>query len=438
MSAVIETNVGSLHVKLHVQAAPKACINFLKLSKAKYYNWCLFHRIERDFIAQTGDPTGTGKGGESIFGLLTGSEEDKKRKRFFEDEIVEGLGHAKRGTLAMANSGKNKNASQFFVTLADGLDYLDGKYTVFGQVAEDEEGLKVLDRINEVLSDEQGNPLQKVYIKRIDVEEDPFPDPKALRIPEEDPEPTEGFNRCLAVDAAEEHLLREEKEMPAEELEMKRKREDAAAQALTLEILGDLPSADIKPPENVLFVCKLNPLTLDADLEQIFGRFGPIRSCQIIRDHDSGDSLGYAFVEFEERAACEAAYLKMDNVLIDDRRVRVDFSQSVSKLHGEWARKRRAQLGSKRVPDVQLKEEYRAEHRQGAYEMTFEGPRGRGHREDQRRDRRDDEERYRRDRRHDHRDRRDDERPRNHGHHARGDHYYQDRRRDRSRSPRRY
>lgn len=104
-----------------------------------------------------------------------------------------------------------------------------------------------------------------------------------------------------------------------------RARQQAArAAALTLELVGDLPFADVRPPENVLFVCKLNPLTTDADLELIFSRFGPILSCQVIRDKRSGDSLQYAFIEFDRRPDAEQAYAKMQNVLVDDRRIWVD------------------------------------------------------------------------------------------------------------------
>ncbi|KAL4400276.1 Peptidyl-prolyl cis-trans isomerase-like 4 [Malassezia pachydermatis] len=130
----------------------------------------------------------------------------------------------------------------------------------------------------------------------------------------------------------------EESELGAKEEE--RRKKDAAAAALTLEIVGDLPHADVKPPENVLFVCKLNPVTRSEDLELIFSRFGKICSCEVIKDKKTGDSLQYAFIEFEERASAEQAYTKMQNVLIDDRRIWVDFSQSVSKLHGVWVKQR--------------------------------------------------------------------------------------------------
>lgn len=97
-------------------------------------------------------------------------------------------------------------------------------------------------------------------------------------------------------------------------------------------MVGDLPFANVRPPENVLFVCKLNPVTRDEDLELIFSRFGTIMSCQVIRDKKTGDSLQYAFIEFDQRAEAEAAYFKMQNVLVDDRRIWVDLCASVSSL----------------------------------------------------------------------------------------------------------
>lgn len=141
----------------------------------------------------------------------------------------------------------------------------------------------------------------------------------------------------------------------AEEIEEMIAEREAKARATILEMVGDLPSADVAPPENVLFVCKLNPVTADEDLEIIFSRFGKIvryyesishpsflifvnesyfslSSCEIIRDRLTGNSLQYAFIEFDNPKSCEVAYFKMDNVLIDDRRIHVDFSQSVSRI----------------------------------------------------------------------------------------------------------
>lgn len=94
-------------------------------------------------------------------------------------------------------------------------------------------------------------------------------------------------------------------ELPEAEAEEERRRKAAAASALTLEMVGDLPFANVRPPENVLFVCKLNSVTRDEDLELIFSRFGKIMSCQIIRDKKTGDSLQYAFIEFDKREDAE-------------------------------------------------------------------------------------------------------------------------------------
>jgi peptidyl-prolyl cis-trans isomerase-like 4 len=78
-----------------------------------------------------------------------------------------------------------------------------------------------------------------------------------------------------------------------------KERTEARNRAHVLEILDDLPEADIEPPKNVLFVCKLNPVTQSDDLEVIFSRFGQVTSCEVIRDWKTGDSLQYAFIEYE-------------------------------------------------------------------------------------------------------------------------------------------
>ncbi|KAF6237406.1 hypothetical protein HO173_004296 [Letharia columbiana] len=139
-----------------------------------------------------------------------------------------------------------------------------------------------------------------------------------------------------------------DEEAEEEAREKLRREREARAQALTLEIVGDLPYAEVKPPENVLFVCKLNPVTEDEDLDTIFSRFGPIVSCEVIRDKRTKDSLQYAFIEFENQKDCEQAYFKMQGVLIDDHRIHVDFSQSVSRLSDKWrtaTNSKRAQHG---------------------------------------------------------------------------------------------
>jgi len=335
--------------------------NFLKLCKIKYYNFCLFYDVQKDFIVKTGDPTGTGNGGESIYGILGG-------EKSFKDEINLKLKHKKIGVVSMANPQKDANGSQFFITLAENLERLDQKHTVFGQV---EEGLDVLKAINNAYCDENGRPWVDIRIKHTVILDDPFDDPEGLPIPDRSPEPTR--EQLADVRIGDDEKLNEFEGMTEEEVEKVKRQQAAKSQALTLELVGDLPYADIKPPENVLFVCKLNRVTTDEDLGIIFSRFGPIRSCEIIRDKKTGDSLQYAFIEFENQEDCEEAYFKMDNVSIDDSRIHIDFSQSVSKLQSEW-RSARMQALSKKDPDaVKLKSKYQPGFQDdGKFGLVFE------------------------------------------------------------------
>lgn len=115
-----------------------------------YYDGVVFHRIIKDFMIQGGDPSGTGRGGESIYG-----------KRF-EDELHPGLRHTGAGILSMANAGPNTNGSQFFITLAP-TPHLDKKHTIFGRVAT---GMGVVKRMGSVKTNAQDRPVQDVKIVR--------------------------------------------------------------------------------------------------------------------------------------------------------------------------------------------------------------------------------------------------------------------------------
>jgi len=347
MSVVIETTQGDITLDLFVKERPKTCLNFLKLCKLKAYNMNLFHTIQADFIAQTGDPTGTGRGGESIFSQLYGPQ-----ARFFEAETVPRIKHTKQGLVSMVNCGENVLGSQFFLTLGDELDYLDGEHCVFGEVVEGEE---VLSKINNTITDGSGRPYQDIRITHTVVLHDPYDDPSGLEFREDSPEPTEEMLASSRIGADEN--INDYAGKSEEEINEIIADKEAKARATILEMVGDIPDAEIAPPENVLFVCKLNPVTCDDDLEIIFSRFGPVVSCEVIKDRVSGDSLQYAFVEFADRAACEQAYFKMDNVLIDDRRIHVDFSQSVSKYR--WKGKGRLEILDDKKPEkkkVDLKE----------------------------------------------------------------------------------
>ena len=133
--------------------------------------------------------------------------------------------------------------------------------------------------------------------------DDPFPDPEGLQVPSRTPSPTPEQLAAIRLGDAEEI----EDDRPEEEKEEARRKADSSAAALTLEMVGDLPFAEIRPPENILFVCKLNPVTRSEDLELIFSRFGKILSCEVIKDKKTGDSLQYAFIEFSNQKECEAA-----------------------------------------------------------------------------------------------------------------------------------
>ncbi|KAF8582303.1 peptidyl-prolyl cis-trans isomerase-like 1 [Ramaria rubella] len=138
-NVLLETSLGQIELELYWDHAPKTCKNFLELASRGYYNGVVFHRIISDFMVQGGDPTGTGRGGTSIYGQR------------FEDEIHPELRFVGAGVLAMANSGPNTNGSQFFMTLAP-TPFLDGKHTIFGRVST---GIRVLQRLGAVATDNQ-------------------------------------------------------------------------------------------------------------------------------------------------------------------------------------------------------------------------------------------------------------------------------------------
>jgi peptidyl-prolyl cis-trans isomerase-like 1 len=145
-----ETSVGTFTVELYTQHAPKTCHNFYELVRTGYYNGTVFHRIIKDFMIQGGDPTATGRGGESIFGGK------------FEDELSAELKHTGAGILAMANSGPNTNGSQFYITLAP-TPWLDGKHTIFGRVSS---GMGTIQLMGSVATDAGDKPSTDVVIHR--------------------------------------------------------------------------------------------------------------------------------------------------------------------------------------------------------------------------------------------------------------------------------
>jgi len=178
--ATIKTTMGDLKIKLFPEIAPKAVENFVKLAESGYYNGIIFHRVIPDFMIQGGDPTGTGMGGESIWGSS------------FEDEFSDKAFNLK-GALSMANAGPHTNGSQFFIVSASqtpanmigqleaagyapeiveaykengGTPWLDNRHTVFGQVIE---GMDVVDSIQNVKRGSQDKPVNDIVIESIEL-----------------------------------------------------------------------------------------------------------------------------------------------------------------------------------------------------------------------------------------------------------------------------
>ena len=156
--ARFQTNLGDLNVELQTEYAPKAVWNFVQLSKKGYYKDVAFHRNIRNFMLQGGDPTGTGKGGTSIWG------------KNFNDEFDGPLTHDSRGMLSMANKGKNTNSSQFFITYRP-AKHLDRKHTIFGRVVG---GLETLSRLENAPTDSSDRPVDEIRIIDVVVFVDPF------------------------------------------------------------------------------------------------------------------------------------------------------------------------------------------------------------------------------------------------------------------------
>ncbi|MCX5716193.1 MAG: peptidylprolyl isomerase [Candidatus Omnitrophica bacterium] len=154
-TVVLETDQGIIEIQLMPDIAPKACENFVGLVEKGYYNGLIFHRVIKNFMIQGGDPTGTGSGGESIWG------------KPFEDEFSSKAQFDSPGVLAMANAGPDTNGSQFFITTAE-TPWLNMHHTIFGKVTA---GYNVVEKIENVQTGPGDRPVSgqkiiKVYLKK--------------------------------------------------------------------------------------------------------------------------------------------------------------------------------------------------------------------------------------------------------------------------------
>lgn len=152
---VFETTQGNVEFKLYSEIAPKTCENFETHVKNGYYDGIIFHRIIKQFMIQGGDPTGTGRGGESIWGAP------------FEDEVTPDVKFDKPGLLAMANAGPGTNGSQFFITTVP-CPWLNMNHTIFGEVVD---GMDIVTALENVQTGPMDKPIEeqkiiKAYIKQ--------------------------------------------------------------------------------------------------------------------------------------------------------------------------------------------------------------------------------------------------------------------------------
>ncbi|XP_053152162.1 spliceosome-associated protein CWC27 homolog isoform X2 [Hemicordylus capensis] len=158
---LLKTTAGDIDIELWSKEAPKACRNFVQLCMEDYYDNTIFHRVVPEFIVQGGDPTGTGSGGESIYGTP------------FKDEFHSRLRFNRRGLVAMANAGPHDNGSQFFFTLGR-ADELNNKHTIFGKITGDT--IYNMLRLAEVETDMDESPVNPHKIRSTEVLFNPFDD----------------------------------------------------------------------------------------------------------------------------------------------------------------------------------------------------------------------------------------------------------------------
>ncbi|XP_071478917.1 LOW QUALITY PROTEIN: spliceosome-associated protein CWC27 homolog, partial [Diadema antillarum] len=183
---LLKTTCGDIDIELWSKETPKACRNFVQLCMEGYYDGTIFHRIIKDFMAQCGDPTGTGEGGESIYGHP------------FKDEFHSRLRFVRRGLIAMANAGPNDNGSQFFITLGP-CEHLRNKHTLFGKIAGDT--LFNAMKLGEVEIGEDDRPLYPPQIKSAQVLANPFDDiePRQLKKSKNDKEEKKAKSKSKAT-----------------------------------------------------------------------------------------------------------------------------------------------------------------------------------------------------------------------------------------------
>jgi peptidyl-prolyl cis-trans isomerase-like 4 len=318
MSVVAITTRGSFVIDLYLQSAPMLGFNFLKLCKLGWFdNAIIFEVIPHHFIriGHLSCPRG-----ETIYSLLSNGE-----PFYIPDELNPLLKHSKAGLLSTCNEDANLNNSNFFITLGGDLIRHDSKRSIFGEVSEN---VALFHKIALEPCDGGNRPLRNIRIHRTSIIHDPFDDPPGFAVL------AANFVRHARV--REIDRVEDNEELPAlnsneyrEAINKVKARQNAAI----LEVLGDIPSADARPPDTTLFVCKLSPTTTDDGLKVFFSRFGEVLRVDLIQDKATGNSLCYAFVVFAKASEAEHAFMSVQRAIVDGRPILVDFCQSVRYAH---------------------------------------------------------------------------------------------------------
>ncbi|EDO19079.1 hypothetical protein Kpol_2000p44 [Vanderwaltozyma polyspora DSM 70294] len=333
MSVLVETTIGSFGVTLDCKDSSVEAYNFLKLCKANYYNYQCFYDIRKGHSIEFGDGLYRFKDRKElrvhstfINSLLNKNNVDTIVPELATCSSSVNTKEADMGRIGFKTTFKDKErliGSKVVVALTD-WDSNDGSVSFFGRV--NRRNWDVLDNFNRAIIDEKNELVTDIRIIKMHILKDPFPDPEGFC----------EYEISLPIDEVRlpQHII--DNSVPSSSKEIQDIKKDILRKETTLEIIGDIPSVGVRPLENVLFICKLNPSTKAKDIAMIFQRFGEIKSVEIIKDKESGYSLGYGFIEFTTKHSCELAYTKMESTIIDDRRIHVDFCQSVGKLSKDW------------------------------------------------------------------------------------------------------
>ncbi|ANZ74007.1 BA75_01732T0 [Komagataella pastoris] len=303
MSVLWQTSLGD--ITIDCSGKDDYVKNFIYLNLLKYFDLVSFHNKITDDSISTGLPYYPNRDRRTSYQDLLKEKGHKGKCSSVvkaEPQIIEnsvGL------VLFNVNDTDDEPSIDSLITISLTNEGTRSNVVEIGTVAE---GFSVLQEINACDTNTKNETVTDIRIFRSYVLHNPFPE---ISVP--------SVSAPLLMDIDQLNTI---SELTSE----------TASRQLALEVMGDLVHANIQPSEKVLFVCKLNPITTAEDLGVVFSRFGKITGSEIVKDKSTGKSKTYGFIEFADVESCEEAYRKMDNVIIDDRRIHVDFSQSTKRF----------------------------------------------------------------------------------------------------------